>query len=268
MKRKPIIHKLLLETKVPIPFKEAQLVIMQPSIKEIGLINESVFFIALNSLTKDYVDLKIEDNLDLTKLSNFEIFMSIIREKSENSKFIFSCVMQLFSLIFPNYKVGATPSSIIFYEQIEGEEKPQIHMIDKDNFDIFSQLLYDMFGLAELTGVTQTEYNPAGDRARALVKKFEEKRALLAKLRQDRGENPELNSVFGRYIEILAVGENKDKNELINYSVYQLIEEFKRFQLKETFDYTQQAKMAGATKIKDARDWMEEITFGQQSKDD
>ena len=35
-------------------------------------------------------------------------------------------------------------------------------------------------------------------------------------------------------------------------SFNELFDEFKRFQLKETFDFTFQAKMAGAQKIKDA----------------
>ena len=67
---------------------------------------------------------------------------------------------------------------------------------------------------------------------------------------------------------ILAVGEKKDKNMLKHYSVYQLFEEFKRFQLKEAFDYTFQAKMAGATKIKDAKDWMSNISFGVNEEKD
>ena len=65
----------------------------------------------------------------------------------------------------------------------------------------------------------------------------------------------------------IMFGSNKNKNELCQYSVYQLIEEFKRFELKEAFDYTLQAKMAGATKIKDAKDWMQDITLGVEKED-
>ena len=75
-------------------------------------------------------------------------------------------------------------------------------------------------------------------------------------------------SIFGRYLDILAVGLSKDKNVLANYSVYQITEEFKRFQLKETFDYTIQAKMDGAKNVKDAKDWMGDIYFGSHDDDE
>lgn len=263
MKKERVVHKLLLDTKTDIPFPAAQVTIYQPSITEIGLLGEPQFFVAVNSLTKDYKSMKFEDNFDLDSLTNFDILMSIMREKTDNSKFIFTSIVQLLDLIFPQYKISFTPSSFILQLKNQNEnEPPQTNIIDKSNFDEFTQIIYEMFGLAALMGETETDYNPQGDRARALVEKFKKKRELLAKLRQERGEDSRLNSIFGRYLNILAIGEHKDKNELKQYSVYQLIEEFKRFQLKETFDYTFQARMAGATKIKDAKDWMQDITFG------
>ena len=103
MNRKRIVHKLLLDTKSDIPFPSAQLTIYQPSIAEIGLLGEPQFFVAVNSLTRDYKSLKIEDNFDLDSLTNFDILMSIMREKTENSHYIFFSVVQLLELIFePN----------------------------------------------------------------------------------------------------------------------------------------------------------------------
>ena len=263
MKKERVVHKLLLDTKADIPCTAAQITIHQPSIAEIAPLGEPHFFVAVNSLTKDYKSMNLEDNSNLDSLTNFDILMSIMREKTDNSRLIFISVAQLLDLILPQYKISFTPSSFILQSRDQKEnEPPQTHMIDKNNFDEFSQIVYEMFGLAALMGETETDYNPQGDRARALVEKFKKKRELLAQLRRERGEDSELNSIFGRYLNILAIGEHKDKNELKQYSVYQLIEEFKRFQLKETFDYTFQAKMAGATKIKDAKDWMQDITFG------
>ena len=269
MNRKRIVHKLLLDTKSDIPFPSAQLTIYQPSIAEIGLLGEPQFFVAVNSLTRDYKSLKIEDNFDLDSLTNFDILMSIMREKTENSHYIFFSVVQLLELIFPKYKINFTPRSFIFQPKEKDEnEPPQTLMIDGNNFEEFANIIYDMFGLAALTGDTETDYNPQGDRARALVEKFKKKREYLADMRKQRGEDTVLNSVFGRYINILAIGEQKDKNELKQYSVYQLIEEFKRFQLKETFDYTFQARMAGAQNVKDAKDWMQDITLGVELEEE
>lgn len=263
MKRQRVVHKSYLDTKADIPFTAAQLIIYQPSIVEITMMGEPQFFVAVNSLTKDYKSLNLQDNFDLDSYTNFDILMSIMREKTDNSRYILLSIIQLLDLIFPRYKISFTPRSFIFQEKERNEnEPPQTLAIDSNNFEEFSNIIYDMFGLAALMSETETDYNPQGDRARAIVEKFKKRQELLAKQRKQRGEDTELNSVFGRYINILAIGEKKNKNELCQYSVYQLIEEFKRFQLKETFDYTFQARMAGAQNVKDAKDWMQDITLG------
>jgi hypothetical protein len=147
-----------------------------------------------------------------------------------------------------------TPRSIVLID----EEKKNF-MIDANNFDAFADIIYDMFCLKDFHGEQGDDYNPGGDRARALAEKFRKKKEYLAKLRRERGEDTALMSILERYISVLAVGESKSKNDLANYTVFQLVDEFKRFQLKETFDFTFQAKMAGAQKIKDAKDWMGDI---------
>ena len=43
-------------------------------------------------------------------------------------------------------------------------------------------------------------------------------------------------AVFSRFISILAVGESKDMNQLFNYTVYQLFDEYDRFILKDEWD--------------------------------
>ena len=260
MKREVLIPRIKLDTKVDIPFEAAQVTIYQPSIEEIGLIGENEFLIGVNALSKNYKN--IQDNSDLSEMSNFDIFMSVIGEKTENSKRIARAISSVLFLIFPNYKIGFTPRAIV----LKGEEE-QAHIIDANNFDEFGQLLFEIFCLGELIGDMQGDYNPAGDRARAIVEKFKNRREFLAELRKERGQDPTKMSLYGRYINILAVGLGKNKNELKQYSVYQLIEEFKRFTLKQTFDYTFQAKMAGATKLKDAKDWMGDVQFGDIEED-
>ena len=262
--RKPVVPKLLLDTKVDIPYQTAQITIYQPSIKEIAYITEGTFLTGANALCKNYQN--IQDNLGLSQLSNFEILMNIMREKDVKSKQIAEAVFHVLFLIFPHYKINFTPSAIILQEEVDGQK--QTHLLDKDNFDGFTNILYDMFCLADMEGGQTQDYNPGGDRARALVEKFRKRHEFLTEQNKQRGKDPALITVYGRYINILAVGEKKDKNELKEYSIYQLLEEFKRFQLKETFDYTFRAKLAGATKIKDAKDWMDDIGFGDRNDED
>ena len=256
------VHQCLLETKAPIPFPAAGVTIEQPSIRDIAMIGgDSALMVGVEALTKNYK--KMVDELASSDISNFDILMRTIKSPDEQTKFIFDAVTKVLSLLFPNSKVFFTPMSMI----IQSEDGSQ-HMIDRDSFDGLSGIIYDMFCVAELHNDAVDEYNPSGPRAAALVEKFRKKRELLAKLRQERGEDDQNISLFGKYISILSVGLKISKNELATYSVYQLIEEFKRFQLKESFDYTFQAKMAGATKIKDAKDWMETIQLGKLERDE
>ena len=63
-------------------------------------------------------------------------------------------------------------------------------------------------------------------------------------------------SLYEYYISILAVGENKDWNQLLEYTVPQLTDEFKRFQRKNEFDAYRQAIMAGAQNLEEVHHWM------------
>ena len=248
---KPVIPRLMLDTGVDIPFPAVQVSIVQPIIKDISRLGEeSNFLIGVNALTKNYK--AIQDNFDLSQLSNFEILMTMIMQnKDANTRKIKDNIEQLLFLLFPNYQILMTPRSIVLID----EEKKNF-MIDANNFDEFADIIYDMFCLRDFHNEQGDDYNPAGDRARALIEQIRKGKEKIAALKRERGEDTALMSVLERYISILAVGESKSKNELANYTVFQLVDEFKRFQLKEAFDFTFQAKMAGAQKIKDAKDWM------------
>lgn len=265
MKREPVVPRLILDTKVDIPFPQAQLIIHQPLIEEIGFCGgEPVILPGLMALTKDYKT--IQDNSDLAQFSNFQILMKIITDKTiKNNQAIFNSIYQVLFLLFPKYKITFTPSSILIIE----EDNKQVHVIDDNNFNDLQRIIYDVFCVVELNGGNdEGDYNPCGPRAKAIADKFIKKREYLAERRREQGDDTSLKSIYGRYLNILAVGLKKDKNELKKYSVYQLVEEFHRYKLKMSFDYTFQAKLAGATKIKDAKDWMDDIQFGANKEEE
>ena len=65
-RRELIIPRCKLDTKVDIPFPQAQISIYQPSYEEISLIGESEFLVGVNALSKDYKSL--QDNFDSSNL--------------------------------------------------------------------------------------------------------------------------------------------------------------------------------------------------------
>ena len=91
-----------------------------------------------------------------------------------------------------------------------------------------------------------------------IAEKFERRRQMLS---EKKGAQQPSNKVaiLSRYVSILAVGQKKDINQLLNYTVYQLFDEFNRFELKSSYDIYLQAKMAGAQDLKEVEDWMKDI---------
>ena len=62
-------------------------------------------------------------------------------------------------------------------------------------------------------------------------------------------------SLFYSYLSILSVGLKKDKNLLLEYTVYQLIDEFRRYSAKDNYDLYIKLKIAGAKDLDEVKNW-------------
>ncbi len=237
-------NELLLLSHNDIPFIEAQVNIHQPTISEISLIGEESFFSGCQFLNFSKSLLKVEDKIDLEDKSDFEIFMSIM---CSSEKLIHkNNVIMVLALLFPRYKIKFTPEGILLADD------KGIARINSTNFDIFKDILVSMFGLEDL-GTSGGGYNPVGKRAEKIAEKLQK-----AKNRKAEGGSHKV-AVLSRYVSILAVGETKDMNELMQYTVFQLKDEFKRYQMRQSFDMYVQAKMAGAKDLDEIDNWMDDI---------
>ena len=240
-------NELLLQSNNDIPFPEAQITIHQPTIKEISLIGEENFFAGCQLLIFSKEKLSEKDKSGLENKDDFDIFMSIVSSK-EVVKYKNS-VFMLLTLLFPNYAIKFTDTEILL------ANKDNSTRINKENFDIFKDILNSMFLLndEEMSG---SKYNPADARAQKIADKLKKSKEKIA---QSKGEQESKVAIFSRYISILSVGLSKDKNQLMNYTVFQLKDEFLRFQKKQAFDAYVQAKIAGAENLEEVDNWMENI---------
>ena len=245
---KKMINELLLLSGNDIPIDEVNLLLHPPTIKEIAYIGEDKFFSGCEFLrfTKDR--LASEDRNRLENISNFEIIMSIMREKNPSVQMNKTCAQMVLSLLFPTYQVqiDINNQKIIFVQDELTIE------LNKDNYDNFIKLLNEILCL----GGSETDYNPSGGLARQIADKLRDRQAKLAAAK---GKNNQKIAILSRYVSILAVGENKDMNALLNYTIYQLFDEFKRYQMKIAWDIHLKAQLAGAKDLQDVDDWMEDI---------
>lgn len=244
-----MLDDLLLLSGNDIPFIEAQITIHQPRIKEIAYIGEEAFLTGWQFLDFSKNFLSSEDSLNLDDKTNFDILIAILRERNAVMQKNKDCVMMVLALMFPEYSISFSKRGI------ELKKENDIHYINNDNFEAFKIILKKMFSFGNKDD-NVNDFNPSGDMANKIAEKLRERHKILAEKNNDKNKKID---IISRYVSILAVGQRKDINSLMSYTVYQLFDEFERYQLKLIYDLNTQAKLAGAKDLKEIDDWMKDI---------
>ena len=228
-----------------IPIPDIQAVIHQPKIKEIALIGEADFFVAIQCLNIDK-NLLRQDKTLLQNTSNFQIFMTIMSEKEAKDKKI--ATQQLLQLLFPKYTIMFTPRSIM----LQGKESSS--MIDENNFEAFQQVLKQIFCVSN-TNNQQAGFNPANEKAREIAEKLMRGRQRVAELNGSAHA-----SIFSQYLSILTVGlSSMSLQELMELTMFQLYDLVERYQLYISWDIDIRSRLAGAKPDDKPDNWMKNI---------
>ena len=234
--------RLALMTGIDIPVPVCQLAIHQPSIREISMIGEKDFFIAAQCLCLNKT-MYIEDESLLKDTSNFQIFMTVMSEKSEAEKK--ENVSKLLNILFPNYKTLWTPRSILL-------NSPQGNVtIDENNFEILQEIFQEIFCLSARG---EQAFNPANDAAKKIADKLMRARQKVAAQKQDGN-----GSVFSQYVSSLSIGLHMPLKDLLDLTVYQLYDLIERFNLFTNWDIHLRASLAGAKQDSQPDNWMKNI---------
>lgn len=236
---------LLLISGNDIPFTGAQVIIHQPTVKEIAYIGEENFFTGIQMLNFSKKMLSNQGKNDLDNYSDFDIFIAILKEQNAVMRKNRDCVLMVLNLIFPMFD--------IFFqdEYIELKKGEEIHKIDNNNFLEFKNIIKTIFGL----NLKDSESgNILGKKANEIAEKLRKRHVILSQIKSS-----EKVDIIARYVSILAAGESKDMNCLLNYTYFQLLDEFERYRLKTQYDIYISAKMAGAEGMEEVEDWMTDL---------
>ena len=248
------IDELLLMSGLDVPFPAAQLQIHQPQIRDISVIGEKRFFAGAAILQIDKDILKIEDNTVSDNISDFDIIMTIVHNQNPNFQKMKFDLLMVLAILFPTYAIDLQKDRIVLKEMAEEKvnDDNNLKEINNSNYEEFRLLLAQILCL-ESCGQNK-KYNPQSAMAKKIAAKLKkgQQKASLAK-----GEN--LTSLLSRYVSILAVGLNKDINSLMNYTLYQLFEEYKRYSTKLAFDMNMSARLAGAKDVSTPKNWLEDL---------
>jgi len=241
------LDELLLQGGLDVPFSIARVTIHNPTLEEIGYIGEESFLMGCHFLIFDKDKfLKDEDKVGLENQSNFHIFMSVMNS-SDTAMHKIDALLVL-TLLFPNYEVK------VEYDKILLQSENFSSSINEDNFEEFKEIISQMFYLGE--SEEKDKFDPADDLARRIAEKIKEGKRKKAGMKDD--DKVKIN-LFSKYISILSVGLRKDKSDLKKYTVWQLRDEMKRFELKQEWDLFVKGRLAGASDLEEPENWMSDI---------
>lgn len=242
-------------TGVDIPIPELQLVLHQPTIKEISMLGERDFFIALQFLCLHKANY-IKDEYLLQQVTNFDIFIEVLMDKQVAQEFndtldLKSSIISLITLLFGDYQVLFTPQSLIL-KLINNKDVSII--IDRSNFDILQEKLRTVFCLNTNILGEQGVFNPKGSKAKEIAEKIMRGRQRVAAQKESSNE-----SVFVRYLSILAIGMPMDLTKLVDLTVYQIYDLIERYGLLLDWDIDLKVRLAGGTPNSQAESFMKNI---------
>lgn len=244
-----IDNRLTLMCGVDIPVPQCQIAIHQPRIREIAMMGEKEFLTAAQLLCIDKSIYSEDENL-LSNSNNFQIFMTIMFEKEVADKK--AMVLQLLSVLFPDFKIALTPRSMIF-KNVKIADAPNI-LIDESNFEFLQDALSNIFCLNS-TNPSQDSYNPQGDKAKEIAAKLMRGRQRIA---AEKGEDN--SSALTQYTSVLIVGLNSmSLEDAMNLTLYQLYDLVQRYMLWVNWDLDIRTRLAGGSPDSSPDNWMKNI---------
>ena len=241
-----IDYRLALMAGTDIPIPECQIVLHQPTIKEIAMVGEKNFFTGISCLSIRKEGF-IKDKSLLSQTSDFQIFMMVMEDESMSEKK--QDTISVLTILFPRYKVIFTPRTIVLRD-----EDNKTHNIDDKNFKALQLIIEQVFCLVD-TG--QQYYNPANELARKIADKLMEGRRRV--MAQNSAESNGA-STFVQYLSILTVGlGSMSLQDCLNLTMYQMYDLVERYNLFVGWDIDLRARLAGAKPENQAEDWMKVI---------
>ena len=236
---------LALMTGADIPIPECQLIMHQPTLKEIGIIGEQDFFLALQTLALDKTTLLNfgvkQEQID--SISNFQFLMEILQQDSSKVQLLNT----LFTILFPLYKVSIIiPRSIIF------KQNDEIFSLHEDNFTFFQDIISIVF---QLQKKNNSDFAPINDAAQEIARKLQRARERVA---AQKGETQKMT--LGQYVSIITVGiPSMSLFDVIDLTLYQLYSLLERYSLYINWDLEIKGRLAGSTSEEKIESWMKPL---------
>lgn len=237
------MNKLALYTGVDLLF-EKNFFIHQPTIAEISsMFTEPEFLKVLQLCTRTP-----QEGMQINNLLLFYVLLhqgENITDEDRNNIALF------LNFLFSDCEIKFLEQGIL----ISKNEQKEFLILDNELFIKLQDYIKEIFCIHKLFSeqTPQDEFNPVDARAAAIAEALNKGRQKVAEAKT---KNINSKSVFGAYLEILAVGLNISIKELSNYTLFQLFGLVDRFTKKQSFDIDLRCRLAGAKGDKPLEQWM------------
>lgn len=214
---------------IDVPILELGITLHQPRLKEIAMLGEQQYFLALSifKMTKDALKINKEN------VTNWQILQEALGQKIEgvdNPRVLITNFLQLFLIS----KLTLGPKSIII-ETTEGFQN-----VEPEQFDIFQKTISEIGGASLLTPA-QEEFKPRNKRAAEIAEKMKKARARLA-AQQPQSKS---SSFIAKYIKIVGIGTSNSFNDIMNMTILQLNDLTQMYLSWESYDLEVKSRLAG-----------------------
>ena len=230
----------MLITGIDVPVEAFGITIHQPRVREIAMLGEQNYFIALSIFRMNKKQLQIES----PEVTNWMIFQESLGQKMEGIKDVRALLGNFLQLFF-TVKINIGPRSLII------QNKDQLINIEPDQFDDFQQIIGEIGGASLLSG-SKEEFNPANKLAAEIAEKMKKARAKLAAMK------PQAKSkgFLARYIRAIAIATANSLEQVNDMTMLQLNALMQTYLAWEAYDLDVKSRLAGAKNENKLEHWM------------
>lgn len=226
------VDELQIITGVDIPVPELGITVRQPRVREIAMLGEQQYFVALSvfKLSKEQLQIPSEE------VTNWMIFQESLNQKIEgidNTRDLLANFLQL----FVTTQITITPRALVVSI---GDTEVNI---EQEQFDTFQQIVGAVGGASLLTP-SEEEFKPRNKRAAEIAEKMKKARKRLAAAQST--PNQKREGFLARYIRAVGVATANSLAQVNDMTLLQLNSIMQTYLAKESYDLEIQSRLAGA----------------------
>lgn len=221
----------------PIIFDE--IIVKQPTLYEIATIGEEKFFSYLNIFFLEPEDLKDSELVEKYKnLSKTKFLTALILS---DINFLYE-INSIFMITLDNYLLTINPETIeLELVKSEGESIKSI-ILNDEKLNNICEIFIKIFCLPPI----KREKKKKKTKLEEIQEKLEKSRKTISKIKEKKYESNN-KSNFSNYVSVVSIGNHIPISTIIKeYTVYQLINQLRRFDKYSEFNIQIKAALAGA----------------------